>query len=72
MARLFDSVAPEVKTISLGSAPTSAAMRARASSTAASDSRPGACSREWGLANFSVKYGSIAATTRGSVGVVAW
>ena len=71
-ARLFDSVAPEVNTMSSGRAPISAATCARASSTAACASWPKACCRLEGLPNFSVKYGSIAASTAGSTGVVAW
>jgi hypothetical protein len=43
-----------------------------AASTAASAARPMPCSAECGLAKFSVNHGSIAATTRGSKGVVAW
>jgi hypothetical protein len=52
MARLLDSVAPEVQTISLGSALTSAATCSRASSTAASASQPKLCERDAGLPNF--------------------
>jgi len=69
---LLLSVAPDVSTISRGSAPISRATSARAASTAASASRPMTCSALWGLPNISVKYGSIAATTRLSHGVVAW
>ncbi len=72
MARLFASVAPEVRMISRGSAPISAATSARAASTAASASRPSACSALCGLPKRSVNQGSIASTTRGSQGVVAW
>ena len=71
MAMLLLSVAPEVNTISRGSAPTSAATCPRAVSTAASAARPIACSAECGLAKFSVNHGSITASTRGSHGVVA-
>jgi len=72
MAMLLASVAPEVSTISRGSAPTSAATWARAASTASSASRPMACSALCGLPNRSVNQGSMAASTRGSQGVVAW
>ena len=70
-ARLFDSVAPEVKTISSGSAPMKAATRPRASSSVSVASSPTPCS-EAGLPNRSVKYGSIASTTRGSTGLADW
>ena len=72
MAMLFASVAPEVKTISRASAPTSAATSARAASTASSAARPIACSTLCGLAKFSSHQGRMAASTRGSSGVVAW
>ena len=72
MARLSDSVAPEVKTISLPLAPMSAATCSRASSTAFSAVQPKLWLRLAALPNFSVKYGSIASRTRGSTGVVAW
>ena len=69
-AALSDSLPPEVKTISAGSAPTSSATRARASSTA-----PRArCPNQWrleGLPKSSRRNGSIASSTRGSSGVVA-
>src|SRR3989304_8547626 len=73
MARLSDSVAPEVQTISLGSAPISAATFARASSTASSACQPKACEREAGLPNSpsSVRYWHILSATRGSTGVGA-
>ncbi len=45
---------------------------ARAASTASCASQPYACWRLAGLPNCSVKYGSIASSTRGSTGVVAW
>ena len=48
-----------------------AAICSRASSTASSASQPKAWLRLAALPNFSVKYGSIASTTRGSVRVVA-
>ena len=71
MARLVASVAPPVKTISRGSAPKNAATRPRASSSAAVATSPTACS-EAALPNFSVRYGSIAAITRGSTGLALW
>ncbi len=54
-ARLFDSVAPDVKMISLSVAPTTAATCSRAASTAASASQPKLWLRLPGLPNFSVK-----------------
>ncbi len=71
IARLLLSVAPLVKTISLRSAPSRSATWRRAVSTPSSASQPKAWLRLPGLPNFSVKYGSIASTTRGSQGVVA-
>src|SRR5262245_1593144 len=67
------SVPPEVNTSSFGSrAPISFAICSRALSTAASASQPNGWFRlaEW--PNFSVKYGSITSSTRGSTGVVDW
>ncbi len=72
MARLLDSVAPEVKTTSRGSAPISSATCSRAASTAASAARPIACSTLPGLAKLPSHQGRMAASTRGSGGVVAW
>jgi hypothetical protein len=72
MARLLDSVAPEVKTISEGLAPISRATWPRASSTASAASWPSACSTLPALPKRAVNQGSIASTTRGSHGVVAW
>ena len=69
---MFDSVAPEVKTISRGSAPRAAAITSRAAPTAASARRPKTWLREAAFPKCSVKYGSIASRTRGSTGVVAW
>src|SRR5262249_38750259 len=70
-ARLMASVPPEVKTSSLGSRPPiSFASLPRAASTAPSASQPKGWLRLAGCPNFSVKYGSIASTTRGSHGVV--
>src|SRR5439155_5931707 len=70
-ARLIASVPPDVKTSSFGSrAPISAASCSRARSTAASASQPNGWLRLAGCPYFSVKYGSIASTTRGSAGVV--
>ena len=71
-ARLFDSVAPLVKTISFAVAPISSATCLRAFSTASSASQPKLWLRLAALPNMSVKYGSIASNTRGSTGVVAW
>ena len=70
--RLSLSVAPLVKTISLGRAPTRAATWARARSTASSARHPKAWFFEAAFPNSSEKYGSMASTTRGSHGVVAW
>ena len=50
IARLLASVAPEVKTISRGSAPSRAATCPRASSTASAARRPPACAELCGLA----------------------
>jgi hypothetical protein len=61
-----------VKTISFGSAWISAATCARAVSTAFSASQPKAWLRLAALPNFSRNHGSIAASTRSSIGVVAW
>jgi len=46
MAMLLDSVAPDVNTISFGSAPTSAATCSRAVSTTSLASQPYACVTE--------------------------
>src|SRR5262245_6509998 len=73
IARLIDSVPPEVKISSFGSrAPMSFAIWSRARSTAFSASQPNEWLRLAGWPNFSVKYGIIASTTRGSTGVVDW
>ena len=72
MARLFDSVAPEVQTSSLAVAPIRAATWARAASTASSARQPKEWLLEEALPNSSLKYGSMASSTRGSTGVVAW
>src|SRR5438309_11309838 len=70
-ARLIASVPPEVNTSSFGSrAPISVAILPRAASTAPSASHPNGWLRLAGCPNLSVKYGSIASTTRGSHGVV--
>ena len=66
------SVAPEVQTISLPLAPISAATCSRAISTASSAAQPKEWLRLAALPNSSVKYGSIASSTRGSTGVVEW
>ena len=71
MARLLASVAPLVKMISRGWAPRTAATCSRASFTASSAAQPYWCVRLPALPKCSVRYGSIAATTRGSQGVVA-
>ena len=71
-ARLFDSVAPLVKQISRGSAPTTPATCRRAASAASRAAQPNAWCRLAALPNRSVKYGAIASTTRGATGVVAW
>ncbi|CFO66834.1 Uncharacterised protein [Bordetella pertussis] len=71
MARLSDSVAPEVQTISRGSALTSLATSSRAFSTASSASQPKAWLREAGLPKLSYNQGIIFSTTLGSTGVVA-
>lgn len=70
-ARLFDSVAPDVKMTSSGCAPMNAATPARPSSNTAVARSPTVCS-EAGLPKRSVKYGSIASTTRGSTGFADW
>jgi hypothetical protein len=67
---LSASVAPLVNTISSFRAPISAATSARAASTAARASCPNPC-RLLALPGRSEKYGSIAASTRASTGVVA-
>jgi hypothetical protein len=55
MARLFASVEPEVKMISFGLAPISAAHCSRACSTASSASQPNEWLRLAALPNFSLK-----------------
>ena len=72
IARSSDSVAPLVKTISLSAAFIADATWWRASSTAASASHPKTWFREAALPKVCVKYGSMASSTRGSTGVVAW
>lgn len=49
MDRLLDSVAPEVKTISLGEAEMREDIWERATSTARSESQPYWCVLEWGF-----------------------
>ena len=71
MARLSDSVAPLVKTISLALAPIRSATCLRPFSTASSACQPNAWFRLAAFPNFSVKKGSIASTTAGSTRVVA-
>jgi hypothetical protein len=55
MARLMLSVAPEVQTISRGSAPIREATRSWAISTASSAAQPKAWLREAGLPNYSYR-----------------
>ncbi len=71
IARLSDSVAPLVKTISFALAPMRSATCLRPCSTASSASQPYLWLRLAALPKRSVKYGSIASRTRGSTGVVA-
>ncbi len=71
MARLSDSVAPEVQMISFESQFTSAATSTRAFSTACSASQPKGWLRDAGLPKRSVSQGIIFSATRGSTGVVA-
>ena len=71
IAMLFDSVAPDVKTISLLSAPTRLATCSRAASDALSASQPYSWVFECGFPNWPDRKGSIASSTRGSIGVVA-
>ena len=72
IAKLSDSVAPDVQIISLGSAPIRFATLRRAFSTAFSASRPSACP-EAGLAKTPSipKNRDISSATDGSTGVVA-
>ena len=72
MARLSDSVAPLVQTMSFGLALISRAICSRPCSAAFSASQPNPWLRLAALPNVWVKYGSIASRTRGSTGVVAW
>ena len=71
MAMLLDSVAPDVKMISLGLAPMMDATSARASSMESSASQPYMCVRLCGFPYCSTKWGIMASRTRGSIGVVA-
>src|SRR5436190_3919202 len=70
MASAFDSVAPDVKTISLGSPPRRAATRSRASSSARRARRPAACRLE-AFPYSRSRNGSRAARTSGLTRVVA-
>src|ERR1017187_6051414 len=70
MARLSDSVAPLVKTISRGAAPANSATRFRANSTAFSASHPKPWLRLAALPKLAPKNGSMASSTRGSNGAV--
>src|SRR3989338_4054911 len=69
---LLDSVAPLVNTTSCGDVLISSANCPRARSTAFSVSFPYWWVREWGFPYCSVKYGSIASSTRKSTAEVAW
>ena len=69
-AKLFASVAPAVKVTLPGRAPIACATAARAASTSARTARAAAYGA-LGFSNFSLKYGSIAATTSESIGVAA-
>jgi hypothetical protein len=71
-ARLLDSVAPEVKTISSGAAPSSAATWARAVSMRRAAAKPKACA-EPALPKVpaSVRHSPITCATAASTGVVA-
>ena len=70
MARLSASVPPEVNTISPRSAPRSSAICSRASSTASRARRDSSWPPD-GLPNVPPRYGSIASSASGSIGVVA-
>ena len=70
IARLFASVAPLVKVTSSGAAPSSAATRSRASSSACRAVRPAACADD-GFPYVSAISGRIASHTPGSSRVVA-
>ena len=72
MARLSLSVAPEVKMISFAVAPISLAICSRACLDGFFRLPAEWWLRLAALPNFSVKYGIIASSTRGSIGVVAW
>ena len=71
IARLLDSVDPDVKMRSLDSAPIAPATCPRARSTASAASQPNRCEMLAALPYTSEKYGSITWRTRGSVRVVA-
>ena len=71
IARLLDSVAHEVQTISRGLAPISLATCSRAASTAASAFQPNAWLWLDGLPKSSQNHGSMASRARLSTGVVA-
>jgi hypothetical protein len=72
IARLSDSVAPDVQTISLPDAPISAPDLVARRLDGLLRVQPKLCDRLAALPNTCVKYGSIASSTRGSTGVVAW
>jgi hypothetical protein len=67
---VFASLPPLVKTISSGSAPSSAATWSRASSRAALARRAAQCPLD-GLPKWSSRNGRIAAATAGPIGVLA-
>ena len=71
-ARLFDSVAPLVNTISLGEAPRKAATWPRAVSVARRASMPMRWPRLAALPKRCCQWGAIASTTSSAQGVVAW
>jgi hypothetical protein len=71
IARLFDSVAPLVNTISRGLAWISRATCPRAFYTASTACQPNSWLRLAALPYLSLKYGSIASSTLGSTRVVA-
>ena len=70
MARLSDSVPPEVNSISLGEASIREATFSLASLMACLASYPHLCTLE-ALPNLFAKYGNMAASTSGLTGVVA-
>ena len=73
IARLSDSVAPEVQTISRGSAPSTSATSFLAFSTRSSACQPNGWLREEGLPKtpWLVRHSAMLFATRSSTGVVA-